>query len=59
MRDKQLPAALRRWRKERRLSQSQAAPVLGLTLRTLKNWEQGQSIPRGLAWTAINQLLQS
>jgi len=48
---------LRAWRKARGLSQSQAAPVLGLTQRTLENWEQGTTQPRGLARVHLLQLL--
>ena len=44
-----IPNQLRAWRRARRLSQSQAAPVLGVPLDTLQNWEQGRSRPRGLA----------
>lgn len=54
-----LPAKLARWRKARGLSQSQAAPLLGVTLDTLQNWEQGRSTPRGLALTSLLQLLMS
>lgn len=49
---------LRAWRKARGLSQSGAAPLLGVTLRTLENWEQGRSQPRGLALRAIVQTLK-
>ena len=52
-----IPAQLRHWRKARGLSQSQAAPVLGLTKRTLENWEQGTTQPRGLARAHLLQLL--
>lgn len=52
-----IPAQLRKWRKARGLSQSQAAPVLGLTKRTLENWEQGTTQPRGLARVHLLQLL--
>jgi len=54
-----IPAQLRRWRKARGLSQSQAAPVLGLTKRTLENWEQGTTQPRGLARVHLLQLLST
>lgn len=54
-----IPAKLRAWRKARGLSQSQAAPVLGLTKRTLENWEQGTTQPRGLARVHLLQLLNT
>jgi len=52
-----IPSKLRAWRKARGLSQSQAAPVLGITLRSLENWEQGTTQPRGLARVHLLQLL--
>ena len=39
------------------LSQSQAAKAWGIPVRTLQEWEQDGSTPRGLALTAINNLL--
>lgn len=54
-----LPAKLRRWRKVRGLSQGQAAPLLGITRRTLENWEQGINAPRGLALEALHTKLKS
>ena len=41
------------------LSQSQAAKAWGLTKRTLINWENDISTPRGLALTAINEKLDA
>jgi DNA-binding transcriptional regulator YiaG len=41
-----LPQKLRAWRKAQKLSQSQAALKLGVTIDTLQNWEQGRHIPR-------------
>ena len=34
------------WRRAQKLSQSQAALKLGVTIDTLQNWEQGRHIPR-------------
>ncbi len=39
------------------LSQTQAAKAWNIPLQTLKNWETDQRTPRGLALTALNQLL--
>lgn len=49
---------LKRWRKVRGLSQGQAAPLLGITRRTLENWEQGINAPRGLALEALHTKLK-
>ena len=35
------------------LSQSQFATLLGVSVRTLQNWEQGRSQPSGAAQTLI------
>lgn len=45
------PEAIRAWRKARGLSQTELADALGVTWRTVSNWERGASIPRmvGLA----------
>lgn len=40
---------LRRWRRERKLTQSRLAELLGVTQRTLINWEAGKGIPLNLA----------
>jgi DNA-binding transcriptional regulator YiaG len=56
---KSLPATLRRWRRARGLSQSQAAPVLGVALATLQNWEQGHRTPRGLALEFLRSKLET
>lgn len=54
---KLLPTLLRRWRRRRGLSQSQAAPVLGVPLKTLQNWEHGRNTPGTLARAHLDQLL--
>lgn len=33
------------WRAQARLSQSQAADMLGINVRTLQGWEQGRPMP--------------
>lgn len=52
---KTLPVILRRWRRRRGLSQSQAAPVLGVPIKTLQNWEAGRNTPGTLARELIAQ----
>jgi transcriptional regulator with XRE-family HTH domain len=44
---------LKKWRKARGLSQSQAAAALGVPVRTLQDWELGRSKPRTLAAEAL------
>lgn len=51
------PQTLKRWRRRRGLSQSQAAPVLGVPLKTLQNWEHGRNTPGTLASAHLAQLL--
>jgi len=46
------------WRKTKDLSQSEAALKLNISARTLQEWEQGRAQPRGLALSAVNQLLR-
>lgn len=46
---------LKRWRRRRGLSQSQAAPVLGVPIKTLQNWEEGRNTPGTLARELIAQ----
>lgn len=48
-----LTLVLRRWRSSARLTQAQAADRLGRSLRTVQDWEQGRSAPRGQALTLV------
>jgi DNA-binding XRE family transcriptional regulator len=41
------------------LTQSKAAKLWGLSLRTLINWENDISTPRGIGLVAINQILDA
>lgn len=41
------------------LSQSQFAALLGVSVRTLQNWEQGRTQPSGAAQTLIRVALQA
>jgi putative transcriptional regulator len=49
---------LKAWRTSKNLSQSQAASELGVSVRTLQEWEQGRMQPRGLALSALEQMLK-
>lgn len=44
---------LQKWRKQRKLSQSQAAQILGVPVRTLQDWELGRTSPKPLAREAL------
>ncbi len=54
---KTLPVILRRWRRRRGLSQSQAARLLGVPVKSLQNWEHGRNTPGTLARAHLDQLL--
>lgn len=56
---KTLPGKLLAWRRARGLSQSEAAPLLGVPVRTLQSWEQAERAPRGLALEALNSKLET
>ena len=47
------------WRKKHDFSQSQAALQLGISTRTLQEWEQGRARPRHLALNALEALIKS
>lgn len=52
-----LSARLKDWREKAGFTQQAAAKHLGVTLRTLENWEQGFSEPRGLSAEALRHKL--
>jgi DNA-binding transcriptional regulator YiaG len=47
------------WRKKHDFSQSEAALQLGISTRTLQEWEQGRARPRHLALNALEALIKS
>ena len=49
--------SLRAWRHRWRLTQVQAAAALGVTVATLRNWEQVRSKPEGLALESLTHKL--
>ncbi len=50
--------ALQAWRERRRFSQRDAAEFLGISKRTLENWEQERATPRGFAVVALMRLIE-
>lgn len=53
-----LPEQLKNWRTTKGYSQAQAAKKLGISVRTLQQWEQGARKPQGLALVTLNQIFQ-
>jgi len=53
-----LARRLRAWREGKNLSQSEAALKLQISKRTLQEWEQDRSAPRGFARTAIEKMIR-
>ncbi len=49
--------ALQAWREKKAFSQRDAAEFLGISKRTLENWEQERATPRGYAVVALMKLL--
>ena len=56
-RSTELSKRLRSWRKVHKLSQSAAAIRLGMSRRTLQEWEQGRAIPHELVLNALHLLM--
>ncbi len=50
---------LRAWREANNLSQGTAAARLGVTRRSIENWEQGIRTPQGLALQALQNMIQT
>jgi len=56
---KSLPALLVRFRRRYGLTQEAAAEGLGVSVKTLRNWEQGVNRPRGVGLLALQASLRS
>jgi DNA-binding transcriptional regulator YiaG len=56
-RSTKLRERLRAWRRKRDLSQSEAALKLQISKRTLQEWEQRRSMPRGLALVSLQKVI--
>ena len=50
--------ALQEWRERKAFSQRDAAEFLGISKRTLENWEQERATPRGYAVVALIRLIE-
>ena len=54
---KKFARALQEWRERKGFSQRDAAEHLGISKRTLENWEQARATPRGYAVVALMKLI--
>ena len=50
---KQFTKTLKAWRGRRGFTQAQAAAKLGISVRTLQNWEIERNMPRGFGLNAL------
>jgi transcriptional regulator with XRE-family HTH domain len=50
---KQFTKALKAWRERKGFTQAQAAAKLGISVRTLQNWEIERNMPRGFGLNAL------
>ena len=53
-----IPDALKAWRKRRKLTQNQAALIIGVQKETYINWEYGRNEPQHLAKEAMLQKIK-
>ena len=56
---RQLAKLLREWRERYEYSQRGASDALGISKRTLENWEQERATPRGYAIQMLLKLMQT
>ena len=54
---RQLAKLLREWRDRNEHSQSGASDFLGISKRTLENWEQERAMPQGFALQALLEII--
>ncbi len=58
MTHKQFAKTLVTWRERNDYTQQQAAEQLGVSRRSLENWEQGRAMPQGFGLGAMLQIIQ-
>jgi transcriptional regulator with XRE-family HTH domain len=56
---KRFAAVLFGWRKENAYTQQEAADRLGVSRRSLENWEQERAMPQGFGLSAMLKLIQA
>lgn len=54
---RQLARMLREWRDRNEYSQRGASDALGISKRTLENWEQERAMPQGFALQALLEII--
>lgn len=54
---KQFTNTLKAWRERKGFTQADAAKKLGLSVRTLQNWEIERNMPRGFGLTALLKVI--
>ena len=50
---KQFTKTLKAWRERKGFTQAEAAKHLGISVRTLQNWEIARNMPRGFGLNAL------
>ena len=55
---KQFRKTLKEWRERKGLTQADAAKKLGISVRTLQNWEIARNMPRGFGLKALVAALE-
>ena len=56
---KQFTKTLKAWRERKGFTQVDAAKKLGISVRTLQNWEIERNMPRGFGLTALLKVIVS
>ena len=57
MNHKQFAKALQDWRESNRYTQQEAADKLGVSRRSLENWEQERAMPQGFGFAAMLKII--
>ena len=58
MKHKKFAKTLRDWREQNDYTQQEAADRLGVSRRSLENWEQKRAMPQGFGLSAMLQIIQ-
>ena len=58
MTHKKFAKALRDWREQNEYTQQEAAERLGVSRRSLENWEQKRAMPQGFGLSAMLEAIQ-
>ena len=58
IKSKHLARMLQEWRSTKDFSQRDAADALGISIKSLQNWEQERSMPQGIGLAILVKMLQ-